>query len=257
MGSTFDSTALAGKAGIVTGAASGIGKATVHALSAAGAEVLGADRDLAGCEQTASLAPGPGRVDAVFVDVADEESVESMVADAVDRFGRLDFAHNNAGIVFTGRRMHAVTREEWDRLIGIDLTGVFLCMKSEIKAMLGTEGGSIVNSASVVGMIGMPRQSPYVAAKHGVIGLTRAAALEYAEHGIRVNAVCPGAIETRLFEEAARTDPALRGAVVAGHPLGRLGTPEEIADAVVWLVSGASSFMTGQPILVDGGYTAQ
>jgi NAD(P)-dependent dehydrogenase (short-subunit alcohol dehydrogenase family) len=181
------------------------------------------------------------------------------LVDAVrDRFGTIDFAHNNAGVVFAGSDLHEVGDAEWRRMIDVDLTGVFNCMRAEIAAMLEAgRGGSIVNTASGVGVVGLPGQGPYVAAKHGVVGLTRVAALDYAKRGIRVNAVCPGSIETGLFEEAAAADPELRPLVEAGHPVGRLGQPEEVAAAVTWLVSDASSFVTGQPILVDGGYTAQ
>lgn len=257
MSATFDRGALAGRAGLVTGAASGIGRATALALVAAGADVLVADIDAAGGEETVALAGGPGQASSFAADVADPAGARALVAAALERGGRLDFAHNNAGVVFAGSPLHEVADADWQRMIDVDLTGVFNCMRAEIAAMLDGGGGSIVNTASGVGVVGLPGQGPYVAAKHGVIGLTRVAALDYAQRGIRVNAVCPGSIETPLFEEAAAADPELRGLVEAGHPVGRLGRPEEIADAVVWLASDASSFVTGQPILVDGGYTAQ
>lgn len=258
MSQTFDPSALAGRAGIVTGAGSGIGRATVEALVAAGADVVAADIDPAGGEETVAQSHGSGSASFVRVDVADGDSVQRMVDTALERHRRIDFAHNNAGVVFAGARVGEVSREDWDRVIAVDLTGVFLCMRAELAAMTaGGHGGSIVNTASGVGVIGLPGQGPYVAAKHGVIGLTRTAALDYAADGIRVNAVCPGSVETPLFEEAAAADPGLRAIVEAGHPLGRLGSPPEIAEVVVWLVSDAASFVTGQPILVDGGYTAQ
>jgi NAD(P)-dependent dehydrogenase (short-subunit alcohol dehydrogenase family) len=257
MSAVFDPRALAGRAGIVTGAASGIGRATVQALVAAGADVLAADLDAAGGEETVKLAAGTGSSSFAPVDVAEESCVDALVATAVERFGKLDFAHNNAGVVFAGSPLHEVTNEDWERLVAVDLTGVFYCMRAEIGAMLESGGGSVVNTASGVGVVGLPGQGPYVAAKHGVIGLTRVAALDYAAKGIRVNAVCPGSIETPLFDEAAAADPGLRPLIEAGHPIGRLGRSPEIADAVVWLVSDASSFVTGQPIVVDGGYTAQ
>jgi NAD(P)-dependent dehydrogenase (short-subunit alcohol dehydrogenase family) len=253
----FDPTALAGRAGIVTGAASGIGRATAIALAAAGADVLVVDVDFEGGQETARLAAGSGRASFFAADVTDPDATRAFVAAALERFGRLDFAHNNAGVVFAGAPIHEVSDADWQRMIDVDLTGVFNCMRAEIAAMLEGEGGAIVNTASGVGVIGVPGQGPYVAAKHGVIGLTRVAALDYAARGIRINAVCPGAIETPIFEEAAAADPELRGLMEAGHPVGRLGRPEEVADTVVWLVSDASSFVTGQPILVDGGYTAQ
>jgi NAD(P)-dependent dehydrogenase (short-subunit alcohol dehydrogenase family) len=255
---TFDPNALAGRAGVVTGAASGIGRATALALVAAGADVLVVDLDAVGGEETVELAAeGPGRAAFFAADVADPEGARDFVAAALKGFGRLDFAHNNAGVVFAGSPLHEVSDADWKRMIDIDLTGVFNCMRAEIPPMLAVGGGSIVNTASGVGVVGLPGQGPYVAAKHGVVGLTRVAALDYAKQGIRVNAVCPGSIETPLFEEAAAADPELRALVEAGHPVGRLGRSEEIADTVVWLVSDASSFVTGQPILVDGGYTAQ
>jgi NAD(P)-dependent dehydrogenase (short-subunit alcohol dehydrogenase family) len=254
---TFDPSALAGRAGVVTGAASGIGRATVEALVAAGADVLVVDLDAEGGEETVALADGPGSASFFAADVTDPEAARALVAAAIERFGKLDFAHNNAGVVFAGGAIHEVSDEDWQRMIDVDLTGVFNCMRAEIGAMLESGGGSIVNTASGVGMIGIPGQGPYVAAKHGVIGLTRVAALDYAARGIRINAVCPGAIETPILEEAFAADPDLRRMMEAGHPIGRVGRPGEIADAVVWLVSDASSFVTGQPILVDGGYTAQ
>jgi len=257
MSPTFDRTALAGRAGLVTGAASGIGRATALALVAAGADVLVVDLDAAGGEETVALADGPGSAAFCAADVVDPAQADALVAAALERFGRLDFAHNNAGVVFAGSPLHEVSDADWKRMIDVDLTGVFNCMRAEIPPMLAAGRGSIVNTASGVAVIGLPGQGPYVAAKHGVIGLTRVAALDYAAQGIRVNAVCPGSVETPLFADAAAADPGLRGLVEAGHPVGRLGRPEEIADAVVWLVSDASTFVTGQPILVDGGYTAQ
>ncbi|HWH19161.1 MAG TPA: SDR family oxidoreductase [Solirubrobacterales bacterium] len=253
----FDPAALAGRAGVVTGAASGIGRATALALVAAGADVLVVDVDEKGGAETVELADGPGRAAFFAADVVDPAEAGDLVAAALERFGRLDFAHNNAGVVFAGSPLHEVSDADWKRMIDVDLTGVFNCMRAEIPPMLAAGRGSIVNTASGVGVVGLPGQGPYVAAKHGVVGLTRVAALDYARQGIRVNAVCPGSIETPLLEEAVATDPELRGLIEAGHPVGRLGRSAEIADTVVWLVSDASSFVTGQPILVDGGYTAQ
>ncbi len=257
MTATFSPEALAGKAGIVTGAASGIGRATVHALVAAGAAVVVADRDEAGGRETVELATGPGSATFVPVDVTDVASADGLIEQTVERHGRLDFAHNNAGVIIAGPEMIDVTDDEWALHIDVDLTGVFHCMRAELRQMREAGRGSIINTASVLGLIAVPGQSAYIGAKAGVVGLTRAAAVEYAGRGIRVNAVCPGAVETQLFNEAAEADPNLRPYVEAAHPIGRLAQPEEIADVVVWLASDASSFVTGQPIYVDGGATAR
>jgi NAD(P)-dependent dehydrogenase (short-subunit alcohol dehydrogenase family) len=186
--------------------------------------------------------------------VADVASAEAMVAATIERFGRLDFAHNNAGVDSVGPPTAEIAVAEWARVIGVNLTGVWHCIRAEIPAMLAHGGGSIVNTASSLGLVGIARQAGYVAAKHGVVGLTRAAAMEYSAQGIRVNAICPGVIETALFASAAAADPGLREAVAAAHPIGRLGEPREIAESVVWLVSDAASFMTGQTLAVDGGF---
>jgi NAD(P)-dependent dehydrogenase (short-subunit alcohol dehydrogenase family) len=251
----FSPEALAGKAGIVTGAASGIGRATVAALVAAGASVVVADVDEDGGRETVEFAQGPGTSTFVRADVRDPASVAAMVEASLQLHGRLDFAHNNAGVNSAGPLMVDVSDDQWNRLIAVDLTGVFNCLRTELRQMLQTGSGSIVNTASVLGLMGTPGQSAYIAAKHGVVGLTRAAAIEYASHGIRVNAVCPGGIETPMFAEAADADPTMRPSAEAAHALGRLGQPREIADAVVWLVSDASAFVTGQPFAVDGGAT--
>lgn len=248
---------LSGRVGLVTGAAAGIGRATAHALVAAGADVAVVDIDQAAGEETVATASGPGSATFLRADVADEESIDAVIASMLSSHGKIDFAHNNAGVATAGRPLADISRDEWDRVIAVDLTGVFLCMKAEIKAMLAAGGGAIVNTASALGTVGIRNLASYVAAKHGVVGLTRAAALEYSAAGIRVNAVCPGVVETKLFRDAAAEDPELRPTVEASHPIGRLGEPEEIAAAVVWLVSDASSFVTGQPIGVDGGYTSQ
>lgn len=257
MNTVFAADALAGKAGIVTGAGSGIGRATVQALVAAGASVVAADLDEAGGRKTVELAQGSGTAAFVRADVADPASVAAMIEASLQLHGRLDFAHNNAGINRAGPLMADIADDQWNRLIAVNLTGVFNCLRAEIREMLRAGSGSIVNTASVLGLIGTPGQAAYIAAKHGVVGLTRAAAIEYASHGIRVNAVCPGGIDTPMFAEAADADPTMRPAAEAAHALGRLGQPQEIADAVVWLVSDASAFVTGQPIAVDGGATAR
>ena len=248
---------LTGRVGIVTGGSSGIGRATAVALVAAGARIVVADLDEAGALETVQLAGGSDHAQFVPTDVADPESATEMVAATVGRFGRLDFAHNNAGIASAGPLLADIAVEEWSRCLAINLTGVWNCLRAEIPVMLQTGGGSIVNTASGLGLVAIGRQAAYVAAKHGVVGLTKAAALEYSAQGIRVNAVCPGVVRTPLFEQAAAQDPDLLAAVTSMHPIGRLGLPQEIADAVVWLCSDASSFVTGHPLAVDGGSVAQ
>ncbi|HZO35440.1 MAG TPA: SDR family oxidoreductase [Solirubrobacteraceae bacterium] len=246
---------LAGKVGIVTGAASGIGRATALAAVAQGARVVVADLNEAGGQETVELAGGTANASFIRTDVAVLEDAEAMVAHAVETFGRLDFAHNNAGIDFAGPATADLAPEDWHRVLQINLTGCWHCMRAEIPAMLASGGGAIVNTSSSLGLVGIPRQVAYVAAKHGVVGLTRGAAMEYSSQGIRINTVAPGVIETPLFAGAADGDPTLRPAVEAAHPIGRLGEPEEIAAAVTWLVSDAASFATGMVMAVDGGFT--
>jgi NAD(P)-dependent dehydrogenase (short-subunit alcohol dehydrogenase family) len=239
---------------IVTGAGSGLGRAAACAFAARGARVVIADLDEAGARETVELCGGGDRAHAVRVDVSDPRDVEAMVTETVSRFGRLDYAHNNAGMTISGVPTAEVELDDWRRVLDVDLTGVFLCMKYEIPAMLDTGGGAIVNTASGLGLVGIAGQPAYVAAKHGVVGLTKAAALEYSASGVRVNAVCPGVVRTPLFEAAAVADPAALADIESRHPIGRLGTPEEIAAAVVWMCSAEASFVTGHALPVDGGY---
>jgi NAD(P)-dependent dehydrogenase (short-subunit alcohol dehydrogenase family) len=194
----------------------------------------------------------------VQVDVSNATEVEAMISKAVETYGRLDCAHNNAGIASGGQRAFTADypEEKWHQVIAINLTGVWLCMKYEIPQMLQQGGGAIVNTASVAGLIGLPYASAYVASKHGVVGLTKTAALEYAKQGIRVNCVCPGYIETPMTEPG-RNDPERLAHMLASEPIGRLGKPEEVAETVVWLCSDAASFVTGHTMTVDGGYVAQ
>jgi NAD(P)-dependent dehydrogenase (short-subunit alcohol dehydrogenase family) len=243
-----------GKVAIVTGAASGIGRATARAFAARGAKVLIADLDEPGAEETVQLCGGAAHAAAMRVDVADPSNVEAMVTETRERFGRLDYAHNNAGMTISGVPTAELELRDWQRIMDVDLTGVFLCIKYQIVAMLETGGGAIVNTASGLGLVGIAGQPAYVAAKHGVVGLTKAAALEYSARGVRVNAVCPGVVRTPLFESAAAADPSALANIESLHPIGRLGRPEEIADAVVWLCSDEASFVTGHALPVDGGY---
>ncbi len=249
---------LEGKAALVTGASSGIGRATALVFAREGAKVVVADVVVAGGEETVRLIKTVGG-EAVFVkaDVSKAAEVEAMVNTAVAAYGRLDCAHNNAGIEGAMSTTTDYAEEDWDRVIRINLKGVWLCMKSEIAQMLKQGGGAGVNTASGAGLVGLANMSAYVASKHGVIGLTKTAALEYAKAGIRVNAVCPGVIQTPMVARVTGRQPQLAEALVAAEPVGRVGQPEEIAEAVVWLCSEAASFVTGHAMAVDGGYVAQ
>jgi len=251
---------LDGKVALVTGGASGIGRATALALAREGAKLIIADRNDEGGQQTVHMITEQGG-DAAFVqvDVTQARQVEAMISTTVATYGRLDCAHNNAGIGARPRALlHELPEESWDRVLSINLKGVWLCMKYEIMQMLKQGGGAIVNTASIMGLVGSwSRSGAYNASKHGVVGLTKTAALEYATSGIRVNAVCPGYIRTPLIEEALTSNPEMEAQIVARHPIGRMGRPEEIADAVVWLCSDAASFVTGHTMTVDGGYVAQ
>jgi NAD(P)-dependent dehydrogenase (short-subunit alcohol dehydrogenase family) len=249
---------LTGQVAIVTGASTGIGRATAFALAAEGAAVVIADIDVERGAQTAQDIVDKGNR-ALFVrtDVADDESVAAMVARTVDEFGGLDLAFNNAGIEGTPATTHACTPDNWQRTLGVNLTGVWSCMRHEIPRMLDRGGGSIVNCSSVAGLVGFASIPAYTASKHGVVGLTKTAALEYAKDGIRVNAVCPGVIDTEMVDRFTGQQPEAEAALLGSEPIGRLGRPEEIADAVVWLCSPRSSFVTGQAIAIDGGFVTQ
>jgi len=243
-----------GKVALVTGAASGIGRATAIAFAEAGAAVVVADVDMTRGEETVQLIAGAGGR-AVFqsCNVASESEVEALVARAVSEYGRLDFAHNNAGI--NNLAVDEWESPQWDRSLSINLTGVMLCMRAEAKIMLAQGAGAIVNTASINGLVGNASQAAYTATKHGVIGLTRHAALRWARKGIRVNCVCPGVIDTPMVE-GVTARPELRKIVEGMTPMGRFGRPEEIAAGVLWLCSEASSFVTGHPLVIDGGATA-
>jgi NAD(P)-dependent dehydrogenase (short-subunit alcohol dehydrogenase family) len=252
-----------GKVALVTGGASGIGRATALTFAREGAKLIIADMHEEGGQQTVHIIKENGG-EAIFVqtDVTQATAVEALLSRAVETYGRLDCAHNNAGISGAGiggeqRTLTAEYPEErWHQVIAINLTGVWLCMKYEIAQMLQQGGGAIVNTASVAGLVGLPYASAYVASKHGVVGLTRTAALEYAQQGVRVNCVCPGYIQTPMTA-AGMQDPARRALMIASEPVGRLGQPEEVAETVVWLCADAASFVTGHTMTVDGGYAAQ
>jgi NAD(P)-dependent dehydrogenase (short-subunit alcohol dehydrogenase family) len=253
---------LQGKVAVVTGAASGMGRAAAMAFAREGAKVVVADIATKGGEETVSLIRKAGG-EAFFckTDVTKASEVESMVNTAVEKFGRLDCAFNNSGIGGTEPSIIADTEESFDRIMDVNLKGVWLCMKYEITFMASHDGGAIVNNASTAGHVGNTGCSiPYVASKHGVIGLTRAATMIYSRAGIRINAVCPGATRTPMFDRSARfndMDPALADANFAIEiPVGRLGTPEDVAEAVVWLCSDAAAYVAGHALTVDGGWLA-
>ncbi len=249
---------LAQRAVLVTGGGSGIGRAAALALAREGAKVAISGRRRAEGEETANLIR-QAHGEAMFVpaDVTRAAEVEALVAKAVAAYGRLDGAFNNAGTSGETARTAECSEENWDRTIGVNLKGVWLCMKYELAQMLRQGGGVIVNNASVAGLVGLRGQPAYSAAKGGVIQLTKTAALEYARMGIRINAVCPGFVATPMTEAYARDHPDFEPWIRKVEPVGRLGTPEEVAAAVVWLFSEASSFVTGHALVVDGGLMAQ
>lgn len=249
---------MEGKVALVTGAGSGIGRATALTFAREGGKVVVSDVNAQGGEETASMIREAGG-EAIFVraDVSQAGEVEELINKAVGTYGRLDCAHNNAGVEGPSVPTHEYPEEEWDRVININLKGVWLCMKYEVRHMLKQGGGAIVNTSSAVGLVGVKGAAAYVAAKHGVVGLTKTAALEYARSGLRVNAVCPGNTRTPLLERILAQYPKREAHLMEMAPVKRLGTPEEIAEAVVWLCSDAASFVTGHAMPVDGGWVAQ
>ncbi|MBX7158099.1 MAG: SDR family oxidoreductase [Verrucomicrobiae bacterium] len=244
---------------LVTGGSSGIGKATALALAQAKAKVVVvADKNEEGLQGLIQEIKSIGE-EAFYIkmDVSKEGEVAALVEKIVAKYGRLDCAFNNAGIEGPQLPLHELSEKDWEHLISINLKGVWLCMKYEIAQMLKQGGGAIVNMSSVAGVVGLRGYSSYVAAKHGVIGLTKTAALEYATLGIRVNAICPGAINTPLLDRMIGGNPQIEQWLISQEPVGRLGQPEEIAKAVVWLCSNEASFVTGHSMVVDGGATVQ
>jgi NAD(P)-dependent dehydrogenase (short-subunit alcohol dehydrogenase family) len=249
-----------GKVALVTGGGSGIGRATAQVFAREGATVAVADYVVEAGEETVRLITAAGgHAKFIPADVSQATHVEGMVRQVVETFGRLDCAHNNAGIEGTVVPLVEYAEEDWDRLIAVNLKGVFLGMKYEIAQMLKQGGGSgaIVNTASVAGLVGFPGLAGYVSSKFGVVGITKVAALEYAKAGIRVNAVCPGVIRTPMVQRLITEHPEMEAGLLGGEPIGRLGEPQEIGEAVVWLCSGRASFVTGQAFAVDGGWVAQ
>lgn len=245
---------------LVTGGAGGIGQATAQAFSRAGARVVVADlRGEAAAETARAIEAESGPAIGIGTDVTRADEVEAMVRRSVEAFGRLDIAFNNAGIegaLF--RRLADHDEESYDQVMAVNAKGVWLCMREQLRHFLDRGGGGvIVNTASVAGLVGGKMGSPYFASKHAVVGMTRATAIEYAKQNIRINAVCPGVIRTRMLDESLALKPEAEPALVADHPIGRLGQPEEVAQAVLWLASEAASFVTGHALPVDGGLVAK
>jgi NAD(P)-dependent dehydrogenase (short-subunit alcohol dehydrogenase family) len=251
---------LKGKIALVTGGTSGIGRASVLAFAKEGAKVVVSGRNLERLRMTVRLVEKIGG-EAIFVrcDVTERAEIEAMVNQCIKTYGRMDCALNNAGIdgsLFT--RIIDYSEETWDQVIRVNLKGVWLCMKYEVSEMIKQEGGSIVNMSSTAGLVGSQiGNSAYVASKHGIVGLTKAVALEYAGQGIRVNAVCPAIIRTPMSERLLGGDPERERQIAAIQPIGRIGTPEEVAAAVVWLCSDAASYITGHALPIDGGLIAK
>lgn len=245
---------MQGKVALVTGAATGIGLACAEAFARAGATVVMADINEP-TDQAARLVQAGYAAVPYRCDVSDTKAVEEMIGWIVATYGRLDAAHNNAGIQTPQRPMAEITDEEFDRTEAVDLKGVWNCMRYEIRQMLRQGGGAIVNTSSQGGVTGFPRQAAYIACKHAVIGLTRTAAIDYAAQGIRINAVCPGVIRTPMVEELLRRNPDLEQELVRDIPAGRMGRPDEIAHAVLWLCSDDASFVDGHALLVDGAFS--
>jgi NAD(P)-dependent dehydrogenase (short-subunit alcohol dehydrogenase family) len=243
---------------IVTGASSGIGRAAAERFAEEGARVVAADVGVEGGEETVrAIRDAGGEATFVETDVSESDDVAEMVNEAVTRYGGLDFAFNNAGIEGENDPTADQPADNWERVIDVNLKGVFLGMQAELSAMLDSGGGAIVNTSSIAGEVGFRGISPYVASKHGVIGLTKTAALEYGTEGVRVNAICPGVIRTPMVERSAEDDPEMIEQVSAATPIGRIGEPEEIGDAAVWLCSDDASFVTGEAMVIDGGYVTQ
>ena len=247
-----------GKVALVTGGSSGIGRATALAFARDGARVVVANRGVEGGEQTVRSIAGTGG-EAIFVrtDVSRADDVEAMVSRAIATYGRIDCAFHNAGTIPRHVPLPEQTEAEWDRVLSTNLKSIWLCMKCEIPHMLRNGGGAIVTNASILGLVGMPGVPAQVAAKHGIVGLTKSVALEYAKSKIRVNAVCPGLIKTPMLDRFTGGDAEVEAQWAAQEPVGRLGRPEEVANAVLWLCSDRASFVTGQALAVDGGWVAQ
>lgn len=249
---------LEGQVALVTGGGNGIGRATALAFAREGARVVVSDVDGRGGEETVvEIRREGGTAQFAYADVSKESDVETLLDGLLRTFGRLDVAFNNAGISGTQGPVASLTEAQWSQVMAVNLTGVFLCMKHELEQMVAQGAGSIINNASILGTVGFAGAAAYTAAKHGVLGLTKVAAIEYATKGVRVNAVCPGFIETPMLERAGLLEnQQLRQALENLHAVKRLGTAAEVAEAVVFLASARASFITGHPLLVDGGFVS-
>ncbi|WP_313313942.1 SDR family oxidoreductase [Stutzerimonas nitrititolerans] len=251
------SMSFSGQVALVTGAAAGIGRATALAFAAQGLKVAVADLDERGGEAcVAEIRAAGGEALFIGCDVTRDEQVRGMIERVLSCYGRLDYAFNNAGIEIEQGRLAEGSEAEFDAIMGVNVKGVWLCMKYQLPVMLAQGGGVIVNTASVAGLGAAPKMSIYAASKHAVIGLTKSAAIEYAKKGIRVNAVCPAVIDTDMFRRAYEADPRKAEFAAAMHPVGRVGTVEEVAAAVLYLCSDGAGFTTGHALTVDGGATA-
>lgn len=246
------------KVAFITGAANGMGLATAKAFAEAGSIAILADINEPAAQTQAEQITHQGyKAFAVHCDVADEENVAAIIKNIVEKFGRIDYAFNNAGVQSSAAEIADVSNEEYDRILNINLKGVWNCMKYELQQMRKQGGGAIVNNSSMGGLVGLPGRAAYHASKHGVLGMTKSVALEYATKGIRVNAICPGIIATPMVEDMLKKEPKAMEELMKVVPMQRLGKPEEIASVVLFLCSNAASYIIGQAIPVDGGYTVQ
>lgn len=247
-----------GKVIVITGAANGIGRSAAERFASQGAKVVVSDIDVDhGRGVVADIEKAGGEAKFISCDVTDEAEVHGLIRRTVEAFGRLDYAFNNAGWEGVMQPLDQLDSAVFDKVIGINLRGVFLCMKYELKQMIEQgDGGSIVNNSSIAGLKGFPFSSEYCASKHGIVGMTKSAALEYAKQGIRINALCPGVIETEMISRAANNDPETMAGYAAMEPVGRMGRPEEVAALAEWLCSDEASFVTGAAVAVDGGVMA-